>query len=55
MGLLSRETFLHIAARCPSPRRLSLPDGESRTLSQRAFVRIIALLVLGGGIALLLR
>jgi len=56
MGLLTRETLLHIAAALPIAGAGLFAGGRIQNrLSQRAFVRIIALLVLGGGIALLLR
>jgi uncharacterized membrane protein YfcA len=56
MGLLSRETLLHIAAALPIAAAGLFAGGRIQNrLSQHTFVRIIAMLVLGGGIALLLR
>ena len=56
MGLLTRETLLHIAAALPIAAAGLFAGGRIQNrLSQRTFVRIIAMLVLGGGIALLLR
>ena len=56
MGLLSRETLLHIAAALPIAAAALFAGGRiQNSLSQRTFVPIIAMLVLGGGIALLLR
>ena len=55
MGLLSREALLHIAAAVPIAAVGLFAGGRLQTgLKQRAFVRIIAMLLLGGGIALLL-
>jgi uncharacterized protein len=56
MGLLSRETFLHIAAALPIAAAGLFAGGRIQTgLSQRTFVQIIGMVLLGGGIALLLR
>jgi uncharacterized membrane protein YfcA len=56
LGLLSRETFLHIAAALPLAAAGLFAGGRFQTgLSQRTFVQIIGVLLLGGGIALLLR
>ena len=56
MGLLPRETLLHIAAALPIAAAGLFAGGRIQTgLSQRTFVQIIAMLLLGGGIALLLR
>ena len=56
MGLLSRETFLHIAAALPIAAAALFAGGRIQTgLSQRTFVQIIGMVLLGGGIALLLR
>ena len=56
MGLLHRETLLHIAAALPIAAAGLYAGGRIQTgLSQRTFVQIIAMLLLGGGIALLLR
>lgn len=56
MGLLSLETFLHIAAALPIAAAGLFAGGRIQMdLSQRTFVQIIGMLLLGGGIALLLR
>jgi uncharacterized membrane protein YfcA len=56
LGLLSRETFMHIAAALPIAAAGLFAGGRFQTgLSQRTFVQIIGVLLLGGGIALLLR
>ncbi len=56
MGLLSRETFLHIAAALPIAAAGLFAGGRIQMeVSQRTFVQIIGMLLLGGGIALLLR
>jgi uncharacterized membrane protein YfcA len=56
LGLLSRETFLHIAAALPIAAAGLFAGGRIQTgLSQRTFVQIIGVVLLGGGIALLLR
>ena len=56
LGLLYRETLLHIAAAVPIAAAGLFAGGRLQTgLSQRTFVQIIGMLLLGGGIALLLR
>ena len=56
MGLLSRETLLHIAAALPIAVAALFAGGRiQNSMGQRSFVPFIAILVLGGGIALLLR
>jgi uncharacterized membrane protein YfcA len=56
LGLISRETFLHIAAALPIAAAGLFAGGRIQTgLSQRTFVQIIGMVLLGGGIALLLR
>ena len=56
LGILHRETLLHIAAAVPIAAAGLFAGGRIQTgLSQRTFVQIIGILLLGGGIALLLR
>jgi uncharacterized membrane protein YfcA len=56
LGLLHGETLLHIAAAAPIAAAGLFAGGRLQTgLNQRTFVRIIGMLLLGGGIALLLR
>jgi len=56
MGLLNRETLLHILVALPLVGAGLYAGGHIQTgLSQRAFVRIIGILLLGSGIALFLR
>jgi uncharacterized membrane protein YfcA len=56
LGLLHRETLLHIAAAVPIAAAGLFAGGRLQTnLSQHTFVRIISILLLGGGIALLLK
>jgi len=56
LGLLTRQTLLHVAAALPIAAAGLFAGGRIQTgLSQRTFVQIIGILLLGGGIALLLR
>src|SRR5262245_167134 len=56
MGLLNRETLLHLLAGLPIALIGLYAGGHIQTgLSQRTFVQIVSLLLLGSGVALLLR
>ena len=56
MGLLNRETLLHLSAGLPIVAVGLYAGGRIQTgLGQRAFVRIVSVLLLGSGAALLLR
>ena len=56
MGLLNRETLVHVLVALPIVAGGLFAGGHIQTgLSQRTFVQLIAMLLLGSGVALLLR
>ena len=56
MGLLNRETLVHVLVALPIVAGGLFAGGHIQTgLSQRTFVQLIAILLLGSGVALLLR